>query len=452
MTLGPRQKAIVGSANKHAILAEFGPIRSNWTKGAWLLKRNQYRIDPCTRLDTDFDAGKTAVHRHLREYIASSAITHCMDGWAFLGRAMSAELQGDPDISRHLGYYAELRAAMALLAAEGIGVFDKHHVVVNNRSKCECFVGAGRTHAFTWDALECWANTSSAAQLLFGVIRPGGIPLKEWLDQFSSGAGMQGILAEEWLLQWGLDIQRLRADRDARNFASYRPTAFTSPGASSISDSLALAQGLWHLCEPIGSERFAALDRHLLRSSLEKAFRATHASGRTHKQASHSFKQRIARMLHGLAPIGLGADQWREFLRYEDGESQSEILTYASGTADERDRDHSRQVLARAMLLLRVATGASAALLESLPNLNRAEMQFWWSRLGSERGLWNDGNPPATFTDMWADVLDGMIAVADWLSKVPAQERSRARFWKERPAAASVLGACERVGFWGLGL
>jgi hypothetical protein len=451
MALGASQKAKLNAADQGAILAELPEIRSNWKRGSWLQPHNRYQLDPCSRLEDVVGRKKTVLHEHLREYVASSAITHCMDGWAFLGRAVGAELCGDPDASRHLGYYAELRAAMALLAVEGVGVFNVHHAVVNCRRRCECF-GASGTHVFTWDALKHWASTASSAQLLLDIVRPGGISLKDWLDQFSPGPALQSILANEWLLQWGLDIRRLTEDRGARNFASYRPTAFTSPGASSISDSLALIKCLWQSCEPDGSGRFEVLDRHLLKGSLARAFKVAHSSHRTHVQARRQFDAQVGRMLHGLAPVGWGADQCRAFLKFKDGEAPPEILRLASGTADVYDLEHSRQVIARAMLLLRVATGASAILLKSLPGFTPAELQFWWLRLGSERGLWADGSPPAIFTDMWADVRDGLVAVAEWLSAVPIHQRSHARFWRDRPTEGSVLGMCERVGLWGLGL
>ena len=53
------------------------------------------------------------------EYIASSAPLHLADGWNYLSRAFDAACRGDRGAAYHLSYYAELRAAMSLLATEG---------------------------------------------------------------------------------------------------------------------------------------------------------------------------------------------------------------------------------------------------------------------------------------------------------------------------------------------
>lgn len=43
------------------------------------------------------------------EYVAASLPGHCIDGWAYLGRSLSACLHGDAGTARHLAYYAEPR-------------------------------------------------------------------------------------------------------------------------------------------------------------------------------------------------------------------------------------------------------------------------------------------------------------------------------------------------------
>jgi len=69
-------------------------------------------------------------------YVAVSAPLHCADGWSFLGRAVAAILLGDATAARHLGYYAELRAAMSLMAAHGVGIFNRTHFVVVTADDC----------------------------------------------------------------------------------------------------------------------------------------------------------------------------------------------------------------------------------------------------------------------------------------------------------------------------
>ena len=44
-------------------------------------------------------------------------------------------MAGDPDAARHLGYYAELRATMSILAGDGIGVFQNKHIIVTKKTE-----------------------------------------------------------------------------------------------------------------------------------------------------------------------------------------------------------------------------------------------------------------------------------------------------------------------------
>jgi hypothetical protein len=193
------------------------------------------------------------------------------------------------------------------------------------------------------------------------------------------------------------------------------------------------------MCEPVGSHRFPTLDRHLLRHSLEVAFRNTHAYGRSRKQAKRIFETQVQMMLHGIAPGELTTDQWKRFLTYEEAETLPQILKDANGTAGVRNPKHSRQVLARAMLLLRVATGASQKLLKSLPGVDRSELQFWWLRLGKDRGLWHDGDELTSFVDLWADVRDALDDVTQWLEHPPTSAVSYNKLWREKPSAAAIL-------------
>jgi len=45
------------------------------------------------------------------------------------------------------------------------------------------------------------------------------------------------------------------------------------------------------------------------------------------------------------------------------------------------------QMISRAALLLRVATAANSRLMKEA-HVSSADLEFWWSALGEERGLW----------------------------------------------------------------
>src|SRR4051794_23369664 len=110
MALSLAQQATLNTASRPAVRGAFSGVRQHWPTKQWLSARNRYRDDSVKRIREDTRPGKRLVHLHMGQYIAASSITHCFDGWSYFARAVDAELSGDPDAARHLGYYAELRA------------------------------------------------------------------------------------------------------------------------------------------------------------------------------------------------------------------------------------------------------------------------------------------------------------------------------------------------------
>lgn len=446
MAFSQAQTTALQRADRAAIKRCMSRIEQYWADSRWLATRNRYRSDCVTQIDRDAPSAQvwTPTHVHLSDYIAASAVTHGFDGWAYLGRALDAELSGDPDSARHLGYYAELRAAMALLAADGIGVFNKKHVVVDSQGKCH-IVRADGTHVFTWEVLQFWAASSAGVDTLLNSIQPGGVRLRQWLNHYPASVN---FIATSWLKQWGLDLSQLADDRQARNLASYRPTAYTSPGPTGVVDTIDAVARFWEMCEPGALGGFPVLDRHLLRRGVELAFATSR--GRTRRQARKRFENTIKEMLHGVAPTGLSADQWEQFLNYEDGDSDSPLLEDASGHSNPAQPRHSKEVLARAALLLRVATGSVAELLSDVTKTGGSELEFWWSDRAVRRRLWPDGSPPNAFADLWLDVRDAAEAVTTW-AKGNAS-RCHYGLWNSHGREAGALATTERVALWGLGL
>ena len=93
-------------------------LQTYWQSGHWLGQNNSFIRDTKNKI-IKFNGGSTpSDHEHLADYIAASVFGTCLR-WLgiFLGRAIEAELAGDPDIARHLAYYAELRAGISFLAS-----------------------------------------------------------------------------------------------------------------------------------------------------------------------------------------------------------------------------------------------------------------------------------------------------------------------------------------------
>ena len=359
---------------------------------------------------------------------------------------MEAELSGDPGSARHLGYYAELRAAMSLLACEGIGIFSNSHAVVMADRVCARFGNGAGTHRVTWEALNEWSQTDKCNNRLLGVIRPGGRPLKEWIEQFGGSAQFVTV---NWLGKWGLDLQRLGSDRDARNLASYRPASVSGASPAGVEQTLAAVNELWTLCEPGVGGGFPCLDRHLLRQVLVQLFERG-SDGLGAPSNMDRFKRDVKRMLDALG-MGIREAEHQRFLTFgaETETKPSSLLVDANGRVEANHADHSKQVLARATLLLRLATGSVSELLKDSGYDFERELKFWWSGNAVRRRLWSAAAGSGPFTDLWDEVGTALEDAEEWLES-PGIEASHWGFWTERGNAGWMLSTVERVFLWGM--
>ena len=75
------------------------------------------------------------------------------------------------------------------------------------------------------------------------------------------------------------------------------------------------------------------------------------------------YVERVDRMLDAMGGVSAGTEMAR-FLKFESTPGASPLLTDSNGNVGPDHRDHSKQVLARATLLLRLATGTVSDLLK----------------------------------------------------------------------------------------
>ena len=444
-SLTPPQSAAILQASRAAIVTHFTGIRRYFNYSRWLGERNRYLSRTTEKIK--LDANNSVINsKHLAEYIAASVPLHCSDGWGFLARAIASHTAGDPDQARHLGYYAELRAAMSLLASEGIGVFSDRHFVVSSNGACIRIPGTQKTHALAWEALDAWASNPTSTALLASILRPGGFTIETWLINFSVPSASLGFVGAEWLRAWGLDIQRLSKDRDARNEASYRPNRINYEGIMDARSSLHFTLDLWRTFEPASSSVSVQLDRFLLRILLEKAFFLS--TGRSHKQSRSAFSTRIAFMIDKMGFSEMMGEHWRRFLLRLTDKEDPKILAEAMGTLKADHPRHHMQVLARSALLLWLATGACARLFQNA-GTSRHELLFWWRPLGKDKGLWGANAEPDEFRDLWADIEAAAIQVSTWLEEQGEGEIERLTLINELASELMNLSSCERMLLWG---
>ena len=105
--LNTSQKRLLREADRTFVETAMSNLQPHWIAGSWLSGNNRYHCqDVAEKVKDDSMNVGTFQHSQLSEYVAASALVHCFDGWSYLARALEAELSGDPDAARHLGYYA----------------------------------------------------------------------------------------------------------------------------------------------------------------------------------------------------------------------------------------------------------------------------------------------------------------------------------------------------------
>lgn len=452
MTLKPNQQATISHADPAEVSQVFNELARYWRHGRWLSTTNQYRVNCVKQIKLDTASTGQIRHKHLASYITASSAIHCMDGWGYLGRATEAEFSGDIGAARHLAYYAELRAAMSLLATTGVGVFNDKHFAIQKNAKCVAIQGP-KTHQFVWDALEHWAEQPSATDLIFKVICPGGKALSEWLSHYppTTGAGFRSFLAKNWLLSWGLDLQRFAVDREARNESSYRPSSMSKRHNPTLDQTLDFVSNFWRAHEPTELNPFRELDRHLLRRSLTNAFKAYHAKGYSPQRAPAQFARLLEPMLHAVLPTGgdFNEEEWRRFLTFQLQSKDNFLINLAEASDPVSSPLQHLQIIARATLLLRIATGAVRENLQVLNKVDVDHLDFWWKPIGITRGIWEEGSPPTEFSDLWGDIEVSLDRLHSWRA---SGGNSKKRLFDGMAEAIRCLSSCERIGLWSLGV
>ena len=260
-------KALVNRASPLASECQLRTVAKRMRRWkCWLPIRSQYykNVTNVLRKKKDIDGPE------LGEYIACSAPLHLADGWNYLSRAFDAATRGDRDSAYHLAYYAELRAAIALLATEGVGIFDRRHIALNRQLEPTAYHNS--THQATWLVLSAWAEEKNKATRLLQAITIDSTTLSECLAVVGVVNPAQKIVAQKWLRAWSIDLQILATDQQRRNEVIYRPTRIqsqklqpTDPQSENVDPLI----NFWSVLEPALGRASAVLDLSLLRQALQ---------------------------------------------------------------------------------------------------------------------------------------------------------------------------------------
>jgi hypothetical protein len=178
---------------------------------------------------------------------------------------------------------------------------------------------------------------------------------------------------------------------------------------------------VWRDLDPQGADPFEQLDRYLLRDTLDIGMRS-------------------------LAPATRRITAVDSLLKHMDEPAGARDLVTRSGAFahDPAVIKFSRgpavpwAVIARATILLRVATGSGRWLL-SQAGVTREDLRAWGERIVRERQLDPSGGA-ADFVDLWLDVDESLAHMAT----LPALAGERTQAMLRR------LEGCERVTAWSL--
>jgi hypothetical protein len=373
--------------------------------------------------------------------VAASAPNHCLDGWSYAARAMSAFLAGDLHAARHLSYYAQLRAGLSILGNLGVGIFNGINFAIDRDGAIRRIDPDPRnpnrglgTHDAVWDAWSKWVENPDAARRFLEILRIGGVSLASCLDAIWPGT-IASSVASELVEAWGIDLKRGRTDHRARNISSYDPQAF-EPLPDAISEMLGFVEKMWSLFEPTSLWRFDLLDRHLLKSVLWR---------RHELLGEDPWPGPLARRYEEL-PESVRNIASRSFLLGESEPDFPEIFRLAQSRSDPA---MASEMMARALLLLRTATGFTNS------NFNDAgvrsgggALRQWIDPFSASRGFWRPDSPLENLADLWEDVR---LALEDFNASKATVPNSLNE-WIRKPAVGlPIVAEVERVGVWSLG-
>jgi hypothetical protein len=395
--------------------------------------RNRYLIDTTNRVDADTKQGGNLRDRQISEYIAASIFFHCIDGWNYLSRSVAALFNGSPGVAVHLAYYAELRAAMSLLAGDGIGIFNYRHIWLDDVGKATCFEGGG-THVAADFTLQLWSQDRTRASRALDFIRVGGASIRDWITAACGTPSLPSIsrVGMNWLRSWSIDLRDMQWDRGLRNAVSYRPRALSvrlECDDTSLLRDLSVVSEFWLASEPSPPDGFKLLDIHLLRQSLHTA-----RTGLPVGLRGTTFPAFVTQACSAVQ-VGSPRSYERQLIANPAALSVFQLANRQAWTKGFPRRAAFGPLLARSFLLLRLATGAAAMTLRE-SGIASAQLDFLWAKLGIDQSLWPLGGRPAAVGDLWNDVEDTISALAN----LPQGADS-----ENVPALGALLGDSEQA-------
>lgn len=375
----------------------------------------------------------------LAEYLAVAAPTHCADGWGYLSRGFHSYLIGDPHSAWHFAYYAELRAAQSILSASGCGAFNRWNCCLDAAGNIQ-ILSKQQTHVMVWLALDYLAgNSPSASAGIAAAMSILGVSTPE-IVQYAYPGRQTTATSSNWVSSWIYDLQTSSSDKGFRNRCSYNPH-FVTPHNADIGEYVSLVTAFWEMLEPSPGATFMELDRQIVRDILRKEARDSlclngkQDSPEEMKDELDEAYKKIVNSAPTFQSIPV------QFITNPET-SEHPLLHYA------RDNSVSpstpRPVLARATLLLRIATGMTQNLLRDAGQISK--LGFWLDGLAEQQGIVSSrAELPSDRSDLY---IDCMLAAEDLQRAHAAGSVSLASLFENTAIKPYLLSQTERVVQW----
>lgn len=337
--------------------------------------------------------------------LAAMQIVHLIDAWRYFSSSLFALMTNSPGNSLHLAYYAELRAAFSLFANSGMWFRRNQRT---RKNYCSYVTSTGNvlheqitqsSHVSYWGLWKEWINRSDAAELILTGI---SLPQKEvTLNEFISSLGGDQALSS--LSTWGYDLLRPSEDRDARNKYSYQAHLATNSLSSMDISDVGFVQMVWkYLMTETGSQwNFdTAIIRHFLQSYIEVS-KANLEDPDAFDDMDFDESEWLKRVVSGVSSsTGIMEEDIYNTLYNEDVDTT--LFSIASEELTE-----PKNVIARALFMLRLATLAVHKNLQATPN--KASVTNWIKYWADHAGLFSedgDVSPLDLITDYEYCVYD----------------------------------------------
>lgn len=377
--------------------------------------------------------------------IAACGPNHCLDGWSFLARAVSALVSRDGHAARHFAYYAQLRAALSILSSTGIGIFNGLNICVDDAGDiykledCRENTAGKGTHSIIWPALQEWASVDVHAEYFLQSMRIHNYSFLELIHCIWPSRQTSSVVSPI-IRNWAMDLDLGFRHHIQRNISSYNPHQFTHMDHS-FSDDMIFMIEMWKLFEPSSSSRFDHMDVYFLRQIMQELYEAD-KSAHESSGSPNSLRNPIDERYEEI-PSDLSSVFSRNFLLRDRLKDEPVLFSQAKS-----DGISPISMISRAALLLRAATGLTTASFHSAGfSSDGAEIRPWLDPILGNKGLAPISNIPVQMSDLWDELS---FAIDDLRGALEAKHHDPHGVYTYPENGLPIVTQFERAAMWGL--